>query len=52
MENLEIKEPVYIVGTSQGGSISAYFAARHPEKVEKIAFLSPLFDGFEEKNKG
>ena len=44
MEKLEIEYPVYLVGTSQGGSISAYFAAKHPEKVEKIAFLAPLFD--------
>lgn len=51
LQKLEIKDPICIVGTSQGGSISAYFAAKHPEKVEKIAFLSPLFDGFEEKNK-
>jgi pimeloyl-ACP methyl ester carboxylesterase len=32
-----------------GGSICAYFAAKHPEKVDKIAFLSPLFDKFEGK---
>ena len=50
IERLEIKGPVNLVGTSQGGSVCAYFAATHPQKVEKIAFLSPLFDEFEAKN--
>lgn len=49
-EKLEIKDPIYLVGTSQGGSICAYFASNHPGKVKKIAFLSPLFDEFEGKN--
>lgn len=44
---LEIHTPVYLVGTSQGGSICAYFAAKHPDKVEKLALLSPLYDGFQ-----
>lgn len=50
IEKLGIKYPVYLVGTSQGGSICAYFAANHPYQVEKIAFLSPMFDDFEGKN--
>ena len=50
IEKLDIKYPVYLVGTSQGGSIRAYFAANHPQKVEKTAFLSPMFDDFEGKN--
>lgn len=49
IEILDITDPVYLVGTSQGGSICAYFAAKHPQKVEKIALLSPLFDDFEGK---
>lgn len=47
LDKLEINEPIYIAGTSQGGSISIYFTAAHPGKVEKIALLSPLFDSFE-----
>ena len=41
---LNITEPFYLVGTSQGGNIAAYFAANHPELVSKIAFLAPYFD--------
>ncbi|WDV45171.1 alpha/beta hydrolase [Clostridiaceae bacterium M8S5] len=51
LEKLHIKEPVYLVGTSQGGSICAYFAAEHPRLVDKIALLAPLFDDFEGKNR-
>lgn len=46
IDKLEITTPVSLVGTSQGGSICAYFAASHEVEVEKIAFLSPLFDSF------
>lgn len=49
MEKLEIDDSIYLVGTSQGGSIAAYFTAQHEGKVEKIAFLAPLFDSFEGK---
>lgn len=48
-EKLDINGPVYIVGTSQGGSISTYFTASHPEEVEKLALLSPLFDDYNGK---
>ena len=47
LTKLAISEPVYLVGTSQGGSISIYFAAKHPGKVWKLALLSPFFDRFE-----
>ncbi len=46
IEKLGIQTPVYLAGTSQGGSICAYFVAKHPGKVGKVAFLSPLFDSF------
>jgi pimeloyl-ACP methyl ester carboxylesterase len=49
LDKLGIDEPIYIAGTSQGGSISIYFTATHPGKVEKVALLSPLFDSFEGK---
>lgn len=50
IEKLEINTPVYLVGTSQGGSISAYFATEHPRKVEKIALLAPFFDDYKTMN--
>ena len=44
---LDIPSPIRVVGTSQGGSIGACFASKHPGKVEKLALLSPFFDDFE-----
>jgi len=34
--------PVNLIGTSFGGGISAYFAARHPEQVRRLVLLNPL----------
>ncbi len=39
---LNIEGPVLLVGTSQGGSIAVEFTANHPEKVKKLALLSPF----------
>lgn len=47
LDKLAITSPVYMAGTSQGGSITIYFAARHTGRVEKLALLSPFFDSFE-----
>jgi pimeloyl-ACP methyl ester carboxylesterase len=47
LDKLAITGPIYMAGTSQGGSISIYFAARHPGRVEKLALLAPFFDSFE-----
>jgi len=44
LEKLKINTPINLVGTSQGGSISVYFAANHPEKVKKLALLSPFIN--------
>ncbi len=44
LETLNINDPVNLVGTSQGGSIAVYFTARHPEKVRKLALLSPFIN--------
>ncbi len=41
---LNIEEPVKLVGTSQGGAIAVEFAANHPEKVKKLALLSPFIN--------
>ena len=45
--SLGIPYPILVVGTSQGGSIGACFAAEHPGTVNKLALLSPFFDDFE-----
>ena len=44
IDRLAISYPISVVGTSQGGSIGACFAAANPGKVERLALLSPLFD--------
>ncbi len=47
LDALVITRPVYMAGTSQGGCISVYFAAKHPGSVEKLALLAPFFESFE-----
>lgn len=47
LSTLEIPYPVLVVGSSQGGSIGACFAAENPGKVKKLALLAPFFDDFE-----
>lgn len=44
LDKLKINGPINLVGTSQGGSIAVYFAATHPEKVKKLALLSPFIN--------
>ena len=44
LSRLDIPHPVLIVGSSQGGSIGACFAAENPGKVKKLALLAPFFD--------
>lgn len=46
IDRLNIPYPISVVGTSQGGSIGACFAAANPGKVERLALLAPLFDDF------
>lgn len=40
---LNIGKPVNIVGVSMGGPIVINFAARHPERVRKIALFDPAY---------
>ena len=47
IDHLDMAYPILVVGTSQGGSIGACFAAEDPGKVERLALLSPFFDDFE-----
>jgi len=44
LSRLGITDPVLVVGSSQGGSIGACFAAQNPGKVAKLALLAPFFD--------
>lgn len=44
LDKLAFKAPVNLVGTSQGGSIAVYFASKHPEKVKKLALISPFIN--------
>jgi len=40
-EALDVKAPFGLVGLSMGGPITAEFAARHPERVNRLALLVP-----------
>ncbi len=42
--HLDVPYPVRLVGSSQGGSIAACFAAENPGAVSKLALLAPFFD--------
>jgi pimeloyl-ACP methyl ester carboxylesterase len=44
LRRLGIEDPARLVGTSQGGSIAACFAATHPGVVARLALLAPLVD--------
>lgn len=47
MDELSLTGPVSLVGSSMGGLIAAEFAARHPERVKRLALIAPA--GFLEK---
>ncbi len=38
---LKLETPVHLVGLSMGGAIAVIFAARHPDKVDKLALFAP-----------
>ncbi len=44
LSRLGVTDPVRLIGTSQGGSIAACFAAAHPGAVARLALLAPFFD--------
>lgn len=44
LNHLDIRHRVRLVGSSQGGSIAACFAAENPGTVSKLALLAPFFD--------
>jgi pimeloyl-ACP methyl ester carboxylesterase len=41
LDSLGLKDPVDLVGYSQGGAISVVFASRHPKRVKRMALLAP-----------
>jgi len=42
LATLKIKTPVDLVGLSMGGAVATIFAARHPDKVAKLALIAPV----------
>lgn len=46
LDKLNFKEPVDLVGYSFGGGIAADFSARHPERVRRLALISPVVYNF------
>jgi hypothetical protein len=42
-EEVAGKGPVTLVGSSMGGFLAALYAARNPERVEKLVLLAPAF---------
>src|SRR5262245_45323477 len=42
LDALKITSPVYLAGCAMGSDFSAGFAARHPQRVARLAIASPL----------
>jgi pimeloyl-ACP methyl ester carboxylesterase len=38
------EKPLRMIGSSLGGYVAAWFAATHPERVERLVLLCPAFD--------
>lgn len=43
LDELEIGQPIDLVGLSMGGWVASSFAATYPEKVRRIVFVDPAF---------
>jgi len=41
LSELEVEEPVYLVGLSMGGPVVASYANRHPDLVRSVALIAP-----------
>lgn len=37
------ESPILLVGTSQGGTVSALTASRHPKNIGALALMYPAF---------
>jgi pimeloyl-ACP methyl ester carboxylesterase len=44
LDSLDISDPVDLIGPSFGGAIAATFAAKYPERVKSIIFISPALN--------
>jgi pimeloyl-ACP methyl ester carboxylesterase len=42
LDALDIETPVDVVGLSMGGAVSVTFTDRHPERVRRLALISPV----------
>jgi pimeloyl-ACP methyl ester carboxylesterase len=47
LDALGLRQPVTLVGYSMGGAIAIAFAARHPERVNRLALIAPAGLPFE-----
>ncbi|MGH9775427.1 MAG: alpha/beta fold hydrolase [Candidatus Acidiferrales bacterium] len=43
LDALGIRGPIIVVGVSMGGPIAVNYAARHPERVRKLALFDPAY---------
>ncbi len=44
LQALKFNGPLYVAGTSMGGSIAVYFAAQNPKRVKKLALMAPFIN--------
>jgi pimeloyl-ACP methyl ester carboxylesterase len=47
LDALNLREPIDLVGYSLGGGIVTDFAARHPQRVRRLALISPVVYNFQ-----
>jgi abhydrolase domain-containing protein 6 len=45
LDSIQVNEPVYLIGNSYGGIVSAYFAEKYPRRVKRLVIYdSPVND--------
>ncbi|HUT77373.1 MAG TPA: alpha/beta hydrolase [Polyangia bacterium] len=45
LDHLRLRSPVHLVGHSFGGATAVRFAARHSNRVERLALIAPMVNG-------